>query len=76
MIKVTYEHICDGCKAPLDTEVYECNNAPGYAIPQPHRKFSFHWTTVSAEFCGECAEPMYTALAETKDKIIKARGNT
>jgi hypothetical protein len=76
MIKVTYEHICDGCKALLNTEAYECSNAPGYAIPQPHRKFSFHWTGVSAEFCGKCAEPMYIALNEAVDKIIKARSQS
>ena len=76
MIKVTYEHICDGCKAPLDTEVYECSNAPGYPIPQPHRKFSFNWTLLSAELCNECAEPMYIALEETRDKIRKARSQS
>jgi len=73
MIKLTYEYICDGCKKNLDTGVYECSNIPSLEFPKPHRFFSFHWTSLSVELCKDCAQPMYEAVKQMKEKI-QARG--
>jgi hypothetical protein len=73
MIKLTYEHICDGCKAHLATEVYHCTNVPNVEFPKPHRRFSFDWTGLNAQLCKDCAQPMYEAVEQMKE-AIRARG--
>jgi len=75
MIKLTYEHICDGCKKTLDTEVYECSDYPGMEFPRPHRQFSFNWFGINAQLCKECAAPLYEAQRKTMEIIIANRGN-
>jgi hypothetical protein len=74
MIKLTYEHICDGCKALLDTEEYYCANIPTMEFPRPHRRFSFDWTQLNGQLCRTCAQPMYDAVEQMKE-TIKARGD-
>jgi hypothetical protein len=73
MIKLTYEHICDSCKAHLETEVYECSNYPTLEFPKPHRKFSFDLSVLHAQLCKDCAMPVYKAIEQMKEKIIQER---
>jgi len=74
MIKLTYEHICDGCNKTLDTEVYECSDYPGMEFPKTHRMFSFHWRGLNAQLCKDCAKPLYEAQEQTMKIIIANRG--
>jgi hypothetical protein len=76
MIRLTYEHICDGCKALLDTQTFDCSNIPGLEFPKPHRNFSFDWLGLNAQLCNECAQPMYLAQEETMKKIRDKRNAT
>ena len=73
MIKLTYEHICDGCNTPLDTEVYDCTDNPAMEFPRPHRRFSFDWTGFNAQLCNNCAQPMYAAVQQMRDNVIRDR---
>jgi len=74
MIKLAYEHICDGCKKTLDTEVYECSNYPVMEFPRPHRQFSFNWLELNAQLCKDCAKPLYEAQEQTMKIIMANRG--
>ena len=73
MIKLTYEHICDGCNTPLDTEVYDCTDNPAFTFPRPHRRFSFYWPGINAQLCGHCAQPMFDAVQQMKETIIRTK---
>jgi len=73
MIKITYEHLCDGCNAPLNTETYDCSNYPHLEFPRPHRRFSFDWTGLNVMLCKDCAQPMYDAKDQMLEKIRARR---
>ena len=73
MIEITYKHICDGCQAHLDTEVYEFIDDTTFELPKPHRMYSFIWRGLNAQLCKECAEPMYEAVELMKKKVAHIR---
>ena len=73
MIKVTYEHICDGCQVNLDTEVHDCTDIPTLEFPRPHRMYSFIWRGLNAQLCRECATPMYEAVDLMKANVTRIR---
>jgi hypothetical protein len=73
MIKVIYEHFCDGCNNILDTEIYNCTDIPELELPRPHRMYSFIWRGLNAQLCKECAEPMYEAVELMKKKVAHIR---
>ena len=73
MIEITYKHICDGCQAHLDTEVYECIDDAKFEFPKPHRMYSFIWKGFTVHLCKNCATPMYEAVEVMKEKVTRIR---
>jgi len=73
MIKVIYEHFCDGCDNILDTEIYNCTDIPELELPRPHRLYSFIYRGLNVQLCRECATPMYEATDLMKEKVTLKR---
>jgi hypothetical protein len=73
MIKVIYEHFCDGCNNILDTEIYNCTDIPELELPRPHRLYSFIYRGLNVQLCRECAKPMYDAVDLVKEKVARRR---
>jgi hypothetical protein len=73
MIKVIYEHVCDGCSNILDSEIYNCTDIPELELPRPHRMYSFIYRGLNVQLCRECATPMYNAVDLMKEKVTCRR---